>query len=518
MTTNSIVARATWTYFALGCCVALGQWSDDAAMNLVVADRSGEQTQPKIHVNVDGSSYVSWFDNSAGGYDAYLQLLDADGNALWPVNGVLIADRGFSSTQDYDLDGDAAGNAFLTFRDDRFGGTQITVTRVNRNGVQTWGDDGVQVTSGGDFVAAPKVAVTTDGGCVVAWTNNSNVRLQKLDATGATVWGDGVTIPAIGGDNTSASDLDATSDGGAILSMVRGFLAPKHLHAQKFDADGNALWGEMPLAVFDGGALQTANFPQFVTDGDGGGVFAWYSVGPLQCHAQRVLSDGTEAFAHDGVVVSTAARSRTLPDVSFDRATQETFVFWREEMGGPFPEFGVYGQKFDAAGNRMWTDSGVEVTALTTTELGQVRQVNNGDGTVVSWVETLSFGDQRIHASRLDGSGNTSWTPSAADISTVASSKSRLVVAAGLSQSTILLWADGRNDSNDVFIQNIDDDGALAPSCFADLDGNGVTDIADFAAMTNCIDTGCTNFDLNNDGNVDWADAQVFALLFGACP
>lgn len=58
-----------------GACLA--QWSSDASQNLVIADRSGEQTQAKIVATSDGGCYISWFDNHAGGYDVYLQRLDA---------------------------------------------------------------------------------------------------------------------------------------------------------------------------------------------------------------------------------------------------------------------------------------------------------------------------------------------------------------------------------------------------------------------------------------------------------
>ncbi|MHC5109680.1 MAG: hypothetical protein ACYTHJ_07355 [Planctomycetota bacterium] len=447
--------------------LAQAQWADDAAENLALADRSGEQVQAKIRILDDGSSYVSWFDNSTGGYDVYLQRLDAGGNELWAHNGVLLADRGFSSTQDYDLDVDTAGNALVTFRDDRVGGTQITVTRVDTSGVQLWGPTGVQVTSGGSFVAAPKVSGTSDGNVVVAWTSDNDVRLQKLDTAGLPLWGAGVLIPAIGGDSTSASDMDASDGGGVIISMVRGFLAPKHLHAQKYDGSGAPQWGLTPLPVYDGGALQTANFPQFVPDGIGGAAFAWYSVGPLQVHAQHVTSDGTEQYGHNGVIVSTAARPRTAPSVSFDATAQETTVFWREELGGPFPEYGVYGQRLNSSGARLWTDSGVEVAPLTTTELVQIDQAGIGSDAVVSWVETLSFGNQLSRASKLDSSGGIVWGPVL--VSSVNSGKSRQAVAgvplaAAVDGSAVVIWSDSRNDANDVYAQNLNGNGSLGIS------------------------------------------------------
>ena len=71
----------TWMGGALAVLTAAAQaqWSDDPSQNLAVADRSGEQTQAKIRATADGGAYVSWFDNNSGGYDVYLQRLDAAG-------------------------------------------------------------------------------------------------------------------------------------------------------------------------------------------------------------------------------------------------------------------------------------------------------------------------------------------------------------------------------------------------------------------------------------------------------
>ena len=43
--------------------------------------------------------------------------------------------------------------------------------------------------------------------------------------------------------------------------------------AQKLDATGALLWGAGHVAVFDGGSLQFGNFPDFVTDGAGFGIW-----------------------------------------------------------------------------------------------------------------------------------------------------------------------------------------------------------------------------------------------------
>src|SRR5690606_3211747 len=150
--------------------------------------------------------------------------------------------------------------------------------------------------------------------------------------------------------------------------------APRPRPGQKLDATAVSLRG--PVAVFDGGSLQIGNFPTFVPDGAGGGVFAWYSVaGSLQSYVQHILPDGSEAFAHDGVPVSTnAAQQRVAPDADYDPATGDIYVFWTELNGNQSMQ-GLYGQKVDAAGNRLWTDDGLELVALSPDAVTNVRTV-----------------------------------------------------------------------------------------------------------------------------------------------
>ena len=68
-------------------------WSHDPANNLVIADRAGEEVQVKILPRADGGFYVSWFDNTDGGYDLRLQRLDANGVEQWAHNGIVVAAR-----------------------------------------------------------------------------------------------------------------------------------------------------------------------------------------------------------------------------------------------------------------------------------------------------------------------------------------------------------------------------------------------------------------------------------------
>ena len=442
-----------------------GQWSDDPGVNLVVADRSGPQVQAKMVATSDGGFYVSWFDNSSGGYDVYLQRLNAAGVEQWAHNGVLVADRSFSSTQNYGLSIDTAGNALLAFNDDRGGTESVTVAMVSPAGDLLWGTAGIQVASSGTaFFGPPAVAGTGDGNIVVAWSQDNDIVVQKLDPSGAPQWGTGVLLhPASG--SYFVSDLHAADGASSILSFVT--FSSRHLVAQKFGADGSLLWGAGHVQVFDGGTLQYGNFPPFVLDGAGGAVFAWYSSSPsLQCRVQRILANGSEAFTHNGVETSTnASRLRVGPSAAFLPDTEEVVVFWTEESLNQ-DQWGLYGQKVDASGARQWTDSGRELVPLGGNMISSVVTLPFADGALVAWVDSVSYlVNEPLRGTRVDTDGSFVWATPIVDLSTVATPKSDVVGALGTAGYAAFAWTDGDEVSaSDIPAQNLNGDGSLGSS------------------------------------------------------
>lgn len=467
-------------------------WSDDPALNLVVADGASEQVQAKMVALADGGFYVSWFDNAAGGYDVRLQRLSATGVELWPHNGILVADRSLSSTTDYGLSVDAAGNALLAFNDDSQAPERIVVAKISPEGAALWGTPGIAVSNSTAFLASPRVAGTDDGEVVVAWFQSPDTVLQRLDPSGTALWAPGGIALAHSGDTFVLADLQATGSNGGldtgnvIVSWVRyvTFQGAKHLWAQKLDPDGAPLWGAGHKQVFDlaGGSLQFANFPGFEPDGAGGAVFAWYTSTPsLQVRVQRLLGAGTEAFAHDGVEVSTeGSRLRVDPSAAFDPDSQELTVFWVEKNSLQ-SQHGLYGQRLDVLGTRLWGSAGIPFIDLGATEITQVRALTaltatltgaaeggTGSHAIVAWAETIAFDHQPIRAARIDGTGSLVWASPFTTLKSSATSTSRLAAATSSDGFAAFAWTDGESARN-LEAQNLNLDGALgALPLFAD--------------------------------------------------
>jgi hypothetical protein len=410
---------------------------------------------------------VSWLDNDssgspAGGYDVFLQRLDANGIEQWVHGGLTIADRGFSWTMDYDLDVDAADNALLAFRDDRSGATQIAVTKVDLYGTQVWGGSGVQVTTSTTaFYASPKVAATTDGYVVAAWTQDADTVLQKLDLYGNPLWGAGVVLGEGGAADYAASGLVASDNGSAIVCWVRsvGFPSNRHLYANKVSTNGSLLWGPAHVAILDSGSLQFGNFPGCISDGMGGALWGFYTNSPtLQCYAQHVLANGTEAFVHNGILASTAAaRFRVQPDIAYDMVTGETYLFF-VELSLSQADQGVYAQKFDPTGNLLWGTAAMMVTPLSSNAIIGVRTLATTSGAMVAWIEAQP-GSDVVRAARFDAAGGTLCAPFM--VSSALGGKSRLAGALSSVGVAHYAWQDGRNASDDIYAQNVNTDCTL---------------------------------------------------------
>jgi len=442
---------------------AWGQWSSNPALNLPLADNNNgsDQVQPKIIPLATSGGYVSWFDANPAtpppiGYDVIYQRLTEKGFQKLPQGGVLIADLSNSSTEDYGLDADTQGNALLAFLDTREGSNQqITAAKMSPSGQKLWGRLGVQLTSDSDSHAAPKIAGTTDGGIVVAWTSNSNVVAQKLNAQGQPQWGAGVVFSE-SGYNYLLADLHAADNGSVIISWVReqGFGSNATLIANKISTSGTLLWGANNIPIFTNGSLQFGNFPHFLPDGNGGAVFAWYtSVPSLQCFAQHILGNGDHAFPQGGVAVSTdTANVRVSPSAAYKSSTKEVFVFWTEEDSNQFYN-GVYGQKFNSTGAPEWGATGLVLVPLGTDTQDFVTTVQVGTGALVFWVDSVGYGDSTIQATELGDSG--SVVCSQFVVSSTPSNKYALVAATNSQGGTALVWTDDRIGNNGIYAQNV---------------------------------------------------------------
>ena len=493
--------------------VALAQFSPDPASPTLLASGTGEQVQPKVVAIPAGGFYMSWYDG-ASGYDPWVQRYDANGNGLWPNGGVKVLETSFSSTEDYGLTIDAAGNAVVVTRRDS-PSLGIIAQAVSPEGQLLWGAGGRLVSTTGS-VNSPKAGRAGDGAAVAGWTEGSRAKVMRLNANGTSAWATASTVTD-GTATTILSDLQPGNGDSVIASVVRytTFSGAKTLQAQKFSGAGAAMWAATNVRVFATGSLQFGNFPTFLPDGEGGAVFGWYQTSPLQCRVQWVAPDGTLRFGTNGQVTSTdTSREAVSPAIAYDPVARKVYASWPTRV----PNSSIYGvaaQAFDEFGVGLWGPTG---TTLVFDETVYSQQFAGaavvGGFPMFTWIRSTSFGQDTVYAMSVDPSnGSARWPqPTAA---TAASTIGRNVLTAmpgATNPWALYVFERGGTGAADLFGARINADGTLGTpdaSC-ADLNGDGRVSGSDLGLLLGQWGgPAAPPFDLNGDALVNGADLGI---------
>jgi hypothetical protein len=121
------------------------QWVSNTALNTLVSDDATmNETIPMCAPGLNGTTYISWFiSNSSGSYDAMLQLLDVNGNAVWPSPIIVSNQPQSSALYNSDFTTDYSGNAIMAFQDIRNGNLETVIYKISATGNFVWGNTGI---------------------------------------------------------------------------------------------------------------------------------------------------------------------------------------------------------------------------------------------------------------------------------------------------------------------------------------------------------------------------------------
>ncbi|MCX5664053.1 MAG: hypothetical protein NTY97_05060 [Planctomycetota bacterium] len=519
-------------------CTAAAQngYSSNPATPDALVTTANDDVQPKIAPAPSGGQYISYF--SGIGYDVYVMRVDETGHVVWTT---LVEDHPstMTSTVDYGMSSDSSGNTYLAYNalDPVSGLAQFRMSSVDSSGAIRW--------STPLYTAADNCyACLGNGRCVVAsdgfvWAahgvgfDSSVTRVNPT--TGAVV--STIYITEAGAKHLT-SGLQPSTDGAVLVSTVRytTTYSNKILRVCKINSDGTYAWGGAAgFAAASTGNIQTGNFPDFISDGAGGGYLSWYTTNPLNCRVQHVVgSTGAMTFGVDGVLVptsttgtfggTTATVNRTSPTIILgsDNRIYAFYKAYSASIGG-YPWYGIGAQCFDSYGVAQWdAANGVMVEDYAPSSAGVVYDrtpgaaMKLGTGVGVSYVNYASAIVGNAIAARMNTDGTVAWKSSFASESTT---KYRFV-ASPCSTGSILAWQANSGGSNDIFAGRINSDGIIgnpAAACIADITHDGEVNGADLAGLlAQWGSAGAA--DLNHDGSVDGQDLTIMLAAWGLCP
>ena len=451
------------------------QWSTDPNTNLMICDVAGEQALAKIAMTSDGGCYISWFDTRSGAYNVYLQRLDPLGYKIWAPDGLLISNHPQDSwITDYDLICDQNDNAVLVFSDIRSGGLLKPVAyMISPSGDFIWGSNGIDISTGDSFQPSPTLTETSDGNFVFAWISSDGtqkIALQKLSPTGQKLWGANPILIQSATENYSWPAVVKSDNGQTILiHTVPNGIYQARIRAHKLDVNGQLLWGTNGVMIQNNGQMASYQVPEVEPDGNNGALISWYDGRAMNnlssSFVQRISSTGSLYFPADGSEGSLAAqRNKFYPQVAFNLATQETYLFWMETEPDQ-NQNGIYGQKFSPSGNRLWGSSGKVFIPLSAPNTKSISDLSSQMGTEKVYLFYLESAGSGLNTKTLgfacDTSGAFIWPGNIVTLSNPTQEKLQMETALDVYKNCKLVWGDRRLDSQGIYAQDINPQGQL---------------------------------------------------------
>jgi hypothetical protein len=368
------------------------QWSTDPNNNLIV----GYGLDPHICSDSAGGCYVTYDYNSTS-YPRWLAVerLDKYGYKPWGINKRILGELpGQSSAQIIE---DSEGGVIVSY-EDRFENlpswiANIRVQKVDSNGNFLWGQTGVKVTLDGINQGSQKIVNDGEGGAVVIWVNTlAEYKVNRISNVGERMWGDsGIVLgingfydPALlvrttnnkyvaSGERNTYKYLDENgnvfysssvvwleniiSDGyGGIVFTSRGGQFPENwqLRAQRKDSLGNSLWQEPHIVVAESLYTNTINK---IIDSNGLYFFSWTGKKngiDLIAQFQGLRQDGINLFEQGSLAISDYPLDALIGGI-LPSDSGNVVLVWEDFR----PEDGVFGQRIDTLGNKIWNPSDV---------------------------------------------------------------------------------------------------------------------------------------------------------------
>lgn len=442
-----------------GVTILHAQWTTDTDANSLVAE-SGE-LDVQARGTSDGKTFVVFWKNVGPptNIELRLQVIDANGNQTLGSDGMLVSDQITMSTSTVIMTStvDANDNLYIGATGTA-GGDPAFVFKMDPDGNHLWGVNGVQVGSGNVVTVLPLSA----GGAIVSWLSGSGAVMQKYDSNGVTVWP--ANQPLTTGSGNSAPGNFFEVSGGEYIAVFHKLLTGinSFLYAQRYDADGNPVWGSA-VQISDRATAFIRSY-KGVQDGDVVYMGYYASAGTrFDSYLQRINPDGSLPWGTNGSDFDTNETDYEMEtEIAFQNGSQNIWAIatYSNTSQG---EHGEYVQKFDKnSGVRAFTNNAKVVFPIGSEKIhgGSLQLSNNTPLFIIKEGLDTGVSPVTLHSVYLDVNGDFAWPEETRPVATFSASKSRINFTKQASMQSVAVFTEDKGSGKKIYAQNVVDDTA----------------------------------------------------------
>ena len=257
---------------------------------------------------------------------------------------------------------------------------------------------------------------------------------------------------------------------------------------------GEPLWAE-PILIVGPTSFPMGNWSQQLLSAPNGGSFtAWTEMsGNVQTAIVESITDEGSTLWNGGMELSANSNNfRMSPKLVISDVSREMMAVWREANGSQ-SQRGIFAQRVDSTGNRLWGDNGVPVVDMNSSyDYLDVSVSEFDDEIIITYLEQSSNMNGDVFSKRLDSLGNETWEDGLVVITGSNDPKSDLKAEKG-SNCLFISWS----ENGSIYAHCLRNDGSLGPpdiipsvdcdSGYVEIDGLCFYE-DDLAVLQNMID------------------------------
>jgi len=223
-------------------------------------------------------------------------------------------------------------------------------------------------------------------------------------------------------------------------------------------------WDELGVTVRQGDAIKWSK--SYDSDQNGQVVFAWSDTrdGMRGIYAQKIDVQGSKLWEDRGVIITEGDYSKDSPAVVTAEDNQ-TIIVWRDYRSD-HNHGDLYAQKLNGNGVPLWDQNGILVTTGDFYNTSAyIRLVSDGSGGVlIFWIDTRE-GNIQIFASRVESTGNiaSGWPNDGLSISPTPGTSPYVEICSDNSGGAIAVWSayDSTPEDLEIYGQRVSSDAQL---------------------------------------------------------
>ena len=386
----------------------------------------------------EGSAFITWSDNRSGlGYDIYAQKVNVNGNKEWGTSGIVICttegDQWFSA-----ICSDGNGGAIITWTNEsedlRY------AQRIDANGDLLWNISGVLISTRGY-----RICSDNSGGAIIAWQHQEDLYAQRVSSNGTVMWGSaGLTICNA---TYTQENLQffCNENGTSFFTWTdyrKGESSPAKWDTDIFIqlVDINGIIQLQPNGTEICSANDYQIYPSICTDGVGGAFINWVDLrDQLQIYAQRINSTGDIEWTSNGTLLANSVDLTSSAVMCSDDNGGAVIAFRHILYRN------LYILRLNLNGTMLYSKLLYNAT-IGDTNPSNLRICKDGNGgAFITWDDQTDPFDSDIGAQRVDSNGNLEWSETGKVICDEPSDQSEIEICSYGLGSAFISWSDNRN-------------------------------------------------------------------------